>query len=235
MTDRELLAAEYALRLLTGEEFMEARRLEAEDPAFRSHVEAWNARLAPLLDEIAPVEPGPELWQRIAGALAEPQQTAEVVVLRRKVRRWQALSGLAAAAAAVLAVVAFPQLLDPTAPPTVSSQPAPVLIASLGDPALPGAVAVTFVPGQSELLVTASAIAREPGRDHQLWIIPAGGSPISLGVLPAAQTTKRHVPPALAGQFRAGATIALSREPEGGSPTGQPTGPVVASGALQTV
>ena len=235
MTERELLAAEHALGLLTGEELMEARRLEADDPAFRSEVEAWNVRLAPLLNEIAPVEPGAELWERIERALAEPQQNADVITLRRKVRRWQTLSGLAAAAAAVLALVALPPLLSPPAAPPATPQPAPVLIASLGDPQAPGAVAVTFVPQQAELLVTASAIEREAGRDHQLWIIPAGGSPISLGLVPTDRSTKQRVSQTLAGQFRAGATIALSLEPTGGSPTGQPTGPVVASGPLQTV
>ena len=235
MTERELLAAEHALRLLTGEELMEARRLEADDLAFRSEVRAWTVRFAPLLDEIAPIEPGPELWRRIEGALAEPRQTAEVIILRRKVRRWQALSGLAAAAAAVLALVALPPLLAPSPVPPAAPQAAPVLIASLGDPQAPGAVAVTFVPERAELLVTASAIERRAGRDHQLWIIPAGGSPISLGLVPTDQSIKRRVPAALAAQFRTGATIALSREPTGGSPTGQPTGPVVASGPLQTV
>jgi anti-sigma-K factor RskA len=96
-------------------------------------------------------------------------------------------------------------------------------------------VAVTFVPGASDLLVTASAIERPPGRDHQLWIIPVGGTPISLGVIPAEESVKRRLSPALAAQFRAGATVALSREPSGGSPTGQPTGPVVAAGELQAV
>jgi anti-sigma-K factor RskA len=235
MNERELLAAEHALRLLAGEELMEAHRLEADDPVFRAEVEAWNVRLAPLLNEIAPVEPGPGAWERIERALAEPQQSADVITLRRKVRQWQALSGLAAAVATVLALVTVPPLLTPPAAPPANPQSAPVLIASLGDPDAPGAVAVTFVPAQAELLVTVSAIQREVGRDHQLWIIPAGGSPISLGLAPADQSTKRRVPQALARQFRAGAIIALSLEPTGGSPTGQPTGPVVASGPLQTV
>jgi anti-sigma-K factor RskA len=235
MTERELLAAEHALRLLTSEELMEASRLEADDPAFRSEVDVWNVRLAPFLTEIAPVKPGPELWHRIERALAGPQQSADVITLRRKVRRWQVLSGLAAAAAAVLALVALPSLLTPPTARPAAPQAAPVLIASLGDPKTPGAVAVTFVPARMELLVTASAIEREVGRDYQLWIIPAGGSPISLGLVPTDQSAKRRLPQDLASRFHAGATVALSVEPTGGSPTGQPTGPVVASGPLQTV
>ena len=155
--------------------------------------------------------------------------------MRRKVGRWQGLTGLAAAAALAVALVAVPPLLRPPAAPPPVQRPPPVLIASLGDQDLPGAVAVTFVPDAGDLLVTASAIERPPGRDHQLWIIPEGGTPISLGVISTEESVKRRLAPAVAAQFRAGATVALSREPSGGSPTGQPTGPVVAAGELTSV
>jgi anti-sigma-K factor RskA len=39
---------------------------------------------------------------------------------------------------------------------------------------------------------------------------------------------------ALAELMQEGATVAISVEPRGGSPTGSPTGPVVASGALRS-
>jgi anti-sigma-K factor RskA len=235
MTDRELLAAEHALRLLEGEELAEARRLQAEDPGFAAEVGSWDERFAPFFDEIAPAAPGQHVWERILGAVGGPRLGADVIAMRRKVRRWQGFTGLAAAAAVAMALVAVPPLLRRPAPPPAVERPAPVLIASLGDQQSPGSVAVTFVPGASDLLVTASAIERPPGRDHQLWIIPNGGTPISLGVISTEESVKRRLSPALAAQFRAGATVALSREPAGGSPTGQPTGPVVAAGELQAV
>ncbi|CAA9511314.1 MAG: hypothetical protein AVDCRST_MAG09-1383 [uncultured Sphingomonas sp.] len=235
MTDRELLAAEHALRLLEGEELVEARRLHAEDRSFAAEVSSWEERFAPFFDEIPPVAPGAPVWERIRRAVGGAEPGADVIMMRRKVRRWQGLTGLAAAAAVALALAAVPPLLRRPAPPPAAERPAPVLIASLGDQQSPGSVAVTFVPGASDLLVTASAIERPPGRDHQLWIIPDGGAPISLGVISTEQSAKRRLSPALAAQFRAGATVALSREPSGGSPTGQPTGPVVAAGELQAV
>lgn len=235
MTERELLAAEHALRLLTGEELMQARVLQAEDPTFRSEVEAWSVLLAPLLDEIGSVRPGPEMWQRIEGLLDAPTPSAEVIRMRRRVRRWQAFSGLAAAIAAALALVAVPTLLKPPSAPPSTPRLQSVLIASLGDPNAPGAVAVTFVPERDELVVTASAIERAVGRDHQLWVIPTGGSPVSLGLVATDRVTRRKVPQVVARHLGEGATIALSLEPAGGSPSGQPTGPVVASGPLRTV
>lgn len=235
MTDRELLAAEHALRLLEGEELVEARRLHAEDRSFAAEVSSWEERFAPLFDEIAPVAPGQHIWERIQRVVGGARLGADIIAMRRKVRRWQGLTSLAAAAAVALALVAVPPLLRRPAPPPPAERPQPVLIASLGDQQSPGSVAVTFVPGASSLLVTASAIERPPGRDHQLWIIPDGGTPISLGVISTEQSLKRRLSPALAAEFRAGATVALSREPSGGSPTGQPTGPVVAAGELQAV
>lgn len=235
MTDRELLAAEHALRLLEGEELIEARRLQVEDSAFAAEVSAWEERLAPLFDQIAPVAPGQHVWQRVQRVIGGAEPRGDVVALRRTVRRWQGLAGLAAAATLAVALVAVPPLLRPPAAPPAAERPPPVLIASLGDQELPGSVAVTFVPGAGDLLVAASAIERPPGRDHQLWIIPEGGTPISLGVISTEEPLKRRLSPALAGQFRVGAIVALSREPAGGSPTGQPTGPVVAAGELRPV
>jgi anti-sigma-K factor RskA len=235
MTDREILAAEHALRLLESEELVEARRLQTEDRSFAAEVSRWEERFAPFFDELAPVTPEEHVWERIRRVVGGAKAGAEIIAMRRKVRRWQGFTGLAAAAAVALALLAVPPLLRRPATPPPAERPAPVLIASLGDQQSPGSVAVTFVPGASDLLVTASAIERPPGRDHQLWIIPDGGTPISLGVVSTEESVKRRLSPALAAQFRAGATVALSREPSGGSPTGQPTGPVVAAGELQAI
>jgi anti-sigma-K factor RskA len=239
VTEREFLAAEHALRLLQGEELLQARGLEASDPAFAAEVVAWQERLAPLLDEVAPVAPDPDLWARIEGAIGSERGGGEVVALRRKVRRWQGAAAVAAAATVALAIVATPVFLPrPTpapAPEPQQQRPQPVLIASLGDEQTPGAIAVTFVPQARQLLVTTAAISDRTDRSHQLWLIPEGGTPVSLGLVDTGAPSRRIVPTELASRFRAGATIALSLEPEGGSPTGQPTGPVLAAGNLQAI
>lgn len=237
MTEREILAAEHALRLLEGKEGLEARRLQSTDAAFAADVLAWQERLAPLFDEIAPVEPGSDLWQRIERALGEVGAGADILAMRRTIRRWQGATALAAAASIALALVAVPPLLrEPTPAPAAQTQePAPLLVASLGGAEAPGSIAATFVPQTGELLITATALLDRPGRSQQLWIIPVGGAPISLGLLTTDQPSRRRLPTTLAAQFRPGATVALSVEPIGGSPTGSPTGPVIAAGSLQTV
>jgi anti-sigma-K factor RskA len=81
-----------------------------------------------------------------------------------------------------------------------------------------------------------SAIARElppPGRAFELWAIPANAKrPEPLGVIPPSGTLRIA---ALARPIGEGATLAISIEPQGGSPTGQPTGPVVFTGALRAI
>ena len=52
--------------------------------------------------------------------------------------------------------------------------------------------------------------------------------------MPASKQMHMRLADALAELMQQGATIAISVEPPGGSPTGAPTGPVVASGALQS-
>jgi anti-sigma-K factor RskA len=72
----------------------------------------------------------------------------------------------------------------------------------------------------------------DPTRVPELWLIPSGGKPLPLGVLTADRTAQIAIPPALAAQARRDAILAVSLEPPGGSPTGQPTGPVIGSGRL---
>ena len=65
------------------------------------------------------------------------------------------------------------------------------------------------------------------GRDYEIWWIrPDGSAPISLGVVPRSGSARMELPDDL--DPGEGVQIALSDEPEGGSPTGQATGPIVA-------
>jgi anti-sigma-K factor RskA len=73
----------------------------------------------------------------------------------------------------------------------------------------------------------------DPAHDHELWVIPADGKPRSLGTMPRTARMHARLEPAMARELHQGATLAISVEPTGGSPTGSPTGPVVASGKLE--
>jgi anti-sigma-K factor RskA len=64
-----------------------------------------------------------------------------------------------------------------------------------------------------------------------LWLIAEGGAPVSLGLLEPQGPSRITVPDDLR-PVLAGATLAVSDEPPGGSPTGQPTGAVLAAGVF---
>ncbi|WP_114520634.1 anti-sigma factor [Altererythrobacter sp. ZODW24] len=228
MNERSRLAAEHALGLLTGEEAMQAHGLMANDGDFAAEVAEWEDRLAPLMDELPDVEPGPELWNRIEAAMAEPTRGAEVVTLRKRLRNWQLATGLSAAAAVALAVFVFP-----TQGP-VAVQEAP-LVASIpiGDTQL--RVGVTFLPERDELLVSASGLTADGVHDHELWLVDDAGQTRSLGVVEPGFERRVTLEPALASTIANGSDLVLTREPLGGAPAGGSAGPVVASGEFATI
>lgn len=224
MTEQDFLAAELALGLLEGEELLAARGRAASDPAFAERVADWEAKLAPLLDEIGEVTPGPELWERISGTLdTRPAEGGEVITLRRKLRRWQWGAGLSAAAALVLAVLAGPLLLAPG--PATEQMP---LVATFTLPSTEARLGLTYMPERGDLMVSAVGLSADGVHDHELWLVPPQGKTISLGMIHPGEARRVHLPDDLAKQLRDGAVVALSREPLGGS-AGRPAGPVVAT------
>ena len=87
--------------------------------------------------------------------------------------------------------------------------------------------------GERTLRVTVVGAAKEqPGKSYELWMLPEGGNPVSLGVLPQrGEQTVALSDAALTALARSSA-LAVSLEPEGGSPTGLPTGPVLYTAPL---
>ena len=99
---------------------------------------------------------------------------------------------------------------------------------STGQPAF---VAAVNADGTS-LLVMPAALLSADQRAMELWLIPAGDKPYSLGLIEPGRPMRLDVPRDLVARISADAALAVSMEPPGGSPTGQPTGPVIASGKL---
>jgi len=223
MTEHDFLAAELALGLLEGEELLAARGLLASDPAFAALVADWEARLAPLLDEIGPETPPANLWSRVLTQLdTPPTADAEVIALRQNVRRWQWTAGLSALAASLLAILTLPPLFAPKPPPAVP------LVAVFTLPSTQARLGVTYLPERGDLLVSAVGLAGDGVHDHELWLVPPDGKTISLGIVTPDQARRVRLRADLAAQLRNGATLALTREPLGGS-QGRPAGPVVAT------
>jgi anti-sigma-K factor RskA len=214
--DRDLLAAEYVLGSLEAGEREQAELLLATDPEFARSVAAWQQRLTPLATVIAPVAPAPELWGRIEASIAPP--TADVLPFRRHIRFWQATTAGALAIAASLA--AFILL----------HQPVPTRLAMLSPMAGGAPVLLATAEPNGTLTVRPTAGLSVPSdKDLELWALPTGATrPQSLGVLPASGRQ-------LTASLAANTQLLVSLEPKGGSPTGQPTGPVLYGGWLTSI
>ncbi len=216
--DIDALAGEYVLGVLDEAERRDVRVRSRREPALAEAIAAWERRLAPLAEAVAPVRPPPALWDRIAEATeALPP---DVVEMPRPRRRWAWPAATAASLALAAGLAAFIVLRPPAGPPAFA-----VLTPINGTPA-------AFVAQASSdgavLLASLSPQEVPGGRDLELWQLPPGATKVaSLGVLPkGGRVLRLSAPPATGTQFL------VSQEPAGGSPSGQPTGPVLYQGVF---
>ena len=203
--DADLLAAEYVLGTLDLAERAGAEARARVDAGFAARITAWENRLADLNDDYDPV-PAPDLLVKIEARLFP----------RAAKRGWfSGFAGFGMATLAALALVAF-LILQPTPPGMTAT-----LVADAGPLRYEAVIA-----GDEMTLTQVAGTAAEAGRDYELWIIAGQNAPVSLGVVKGNVITMK------APTAEAGTVLAITLEPAGGSPTGGPTGPVVAAGAL---
>ncbi|CAN5449208.1 anti-sigma factor [soil metagenome] len=225
-------AGEYVLGVLDTAERAEAERRVAAEPAFARAVRWWENHLTPLAAEVAPVQPSIGLWPRISnlvGDVARPSAWNNVAL-------WRGLSaGAAALAAACLVIVALPKPAPSVVtPPPVVVQAAEVAVINDPTTKAPRLVA-TLDHATEQLVLTPVSLTMPTGRDAELWIIPEGAAPISLGVIPTGAAKRIAVPAGLKAKGTYTATLAVTDEPLGGSPSGAPTGSIRAAGKFERV
>lgn len=223
--EQKLVAAEYVLGVHDmTERRIVARRIERV-PALAREVEGWEQRLGGLADRVAPVEPQPELWSRIESSIAGPATPAARPGLWQSLAFWRSLAiGSALLAAASIATLAYVGFVPPSAH-------APMLAILDQTSGQPGFVIAVSSDGRSLTIVPAALLTSDQ-RSMELWLIPAGERPHSLGLIARGQPVRLTLPPELAGRLTTDTTLAVSLETPGGSPTGQPTGTVIANGKL---
>jgi anti-sigma-K factor RskA len=229
MTDEERpLAGEYVLGVLDADERAQAKARIAAEPAFARAVQWWETHLTPLAADVRSVEPSAGLWPRIANLIGD----AGKPTLWNNTRVWRGVSAgalaLAAASVAVLVLTprqAPPPIVAPAAPPAAAE------VAVISDPTTSKpALVATLDHATDKLILTPVAMKMPAQRDAELWIIPEGHKPISLGVIPQDKPARIAVPAGLKGLGAYTATLAVTDEPLGGSSSGDPTGSVRAAG-----
>lgn len=233
------IAAQYALGVLRGGARRRLEQLAREEPAVRAAIHRWQARLAGVAELQAAAEPVDKVWcgieDRLGWKVADPasRPTRSARDTRPADGWWQRLwsapvfwRGAAAAMAmvAVLAVGIGIQLArqDQTAPAEV--------VAVLNDDRAQPAMLVSWDAGARSLIVRRlDHLTLSDQQVLQLWALPAGSKPQSLGVIgraPEARLALARLPAAVP-------ALAVSIEPPGGSPNADgPSGPVVFKGPV---
>ncbi len=235
----ELLAASHALGTLRGGARRRFEAIAREHPAVRAAALTWQGRLSGMTELQPPVVPDAAVWTRIrnmiaaeqAGAAMERQRSATPAKLTarggwlRSLALWRGAS-LAGALATAIAVVVGVDLQK-----RLATAPTVQYVAVLADDKATASMLVTFDPKNKQLVLQRVG-NYQTGSDKslQLWALPPGGAPRSLGVLGDAPALKLTAAEA---DVRAVPALAISLEPRGGVPSaGGPTGPVLFHGPL---
>ncbi|APA70165.1 anti-sigma factor [Janthinobacterium sp. 1_2014MBL_MicDiv] len=219
------LAGEYVLGTLELAKRSAVEQRLPRDAALRDAIAAWEQRLLPLTSLAPPVQPSEQLWPRIGASLFTPQAVRQAGGWQawwNSLAFWRILAGGGLLATAALAVMVTLQLQAPAGP---------------------GYLVVLVAPQDKSPGWIVQAGSRG-GKSRELSLIPLGptavpqqkalqfwtkgkdwGAPVSLGLVQPGQSLKLtldKLPPLQPDQL-----FEITLEPEAGSPTGRPTGPIL--------
>jgi len=233
MTDRDdidMLAAEYVLGTLEPAQRQSVETRRSHEPELDRAISDWEARLSPLNAHYDAIAPTRDLFAGIRarieggaqGAMQQVPSIVEFAKLKRRLAAWRAGAlGAAAIAASLIVVVLSGDLNYPV-------QNGQFVAVFHRDDTQPAFVMSVDLETREVTIRPVEATVPE-GKAYQLWIVTeeTGPKPKSLGLLEniANPTTKQlgGFDPAMLRN----ATFGISLEPEGGSPTGQPTGSAI--------
>lgn len=226
--DIDDLAGEYVLGTLTAAERVTVAARRQREAALDRAIAAWERRLAPLNNAVPEVVPPADLLSKIEARLHKLPSAGvgSVVDLTRRLKRWRTAAIAASAIAATLLVTLGAQQF---APKPATKNLVAVLQKDAGSPAF----LVTVNVDDRVMTVRPVAAKHEAGKSFELWIIHDSlGKPKSLGVIDESHPTRGPTLAAYKTDVIEGSTYAVTLEPEGGSPSGAPTGPVVFAGKM---
>ena len=238
-----VLAGEYVLGVLDAESRRAAEQRIAGEPAFAAEVAAWEKSFMALAGQVTPVPVPDYVWARIGSALGIGQPARSVAAPERASLwnnlgfwRWLGVGGFATAVVCTLALLNAVRVPDRVPPPPAvvaapPVEPVPMASTLARDDGKPGFVA-SVDQRSGRMTITPLDPVVEPGRVQELWLIPADGTPRSLGIVSAENAQSGKVPQQWLALLEAGAILAITLEPPGGGPGGNPSGPVTAKGAI---
>jgi anti-sigma-K factor RskA len=230
--NNHLRYAEYVLGVLDADARASVAHEVATTDEAATAVALWQRRLMPFADQIPEVAPAPYVWARIHDAL-QLEAPARIRPPRKglwdNLQLWHWLGiGASVMAAALVVVISLPHLA-----PTPAVVSAGYMASTIQqDNGVTGWTATMDLQHARMVVVPATPVAFAQGRAPELWLIPSGQKPIAVGMIARDKPTTLALDPTLLAQLGPTAALAVSVEPVGGSPTGQPTGAVIAKGAI---
>lgn len=220
----EVLAGEYVLGVLSLEDRQKVERRMRNDRPFAAIVSRWEQNLSEFSEEYERVTPAasvyPKIEKRIFGDKAAGANLWNSITLWRSV------------AFASLFLVAGVMVFTITNETALRSAPGKQLSASLAGQNSSISLLANYDATNGRLKVTPVAAGKPEEKSLELWLIRGTDPAEALGILPQTGEGEITLPSELHGKLTEGAIIAVSVEPFGGSPTGKPTGDVVASGTI---
>lgn len=226
----EVLAGEYVLGVLSAENRARVEARIRRDRAFAAIVARWEENLSPLNEEYESIAPPdfilPMVERRVLSARRRQEQGGMLAALWGSLALWRFV------ALASLFLFAGTMFFNARQPVAVTLQPLRPL-AELSGENNAVSLAARYDAANGRLRLTPVATAAEDQHSLELWVIDGADPAVSLGILPQSGEGELSVPETLRPKLKDGVTLAVSLEPYGGSPSGAPTGPVLAKGRAQ--
>ncbi|MBY6090197.1 anti-sigma factor domain-containing protein [Maritimibacter alkaliphilus] len=221
-----MLAAEYVLGLLAPAQVTAVERSLRTDAVLRAEVADWSEQLSGLTRDMPEVTPPARVWHAISDRIF-PDDTRP---FWRRLGLPQMMGGAAVAATVLWVAVSF----DLLGPQRGVQTPAGVeIMAEIGRIDTPVHFRAGFDQGAGVLQLERLNGSAAAGRSLEVWLIAGSAAPVSVVVWPDGVDRLDLTLPSDLAEALPGAVLAVSDEPAGGSPTGAPTGDVLATGVAE--
>ncbi len=231
----DLLAGEYVIGTLEGQELDRFIKRLSFDHELRNRVRHWEERLQPLASAMDPVDPPPQVWRNIVASLTGARDQRgeyrsdqkllarrnKTMRLQRQLMRWRVATAVACAATfSAFSLLWLQYVMQPVTFDAIT------VVSSEGE-------ALWVVDASVDSKVLKITAIEPPGisndQVHELWMVkPDNGGVVSLGLLPKDNRTTITIDRSAIDA--AAIALAVSLEPAGGSTENAPTGPVLYQG-----
>jgi anti-sigma-K factor RskA len=230
----DVLAGELVLGVLNTQQRAAAQARAESDPQFSRRVNSWERRLAPWLNDTESVAAPAHVWLQICSRLGW-QSTDARPGLWQSLAFWRGAAVIASLAALLAIWVGKPPIQQPVTVVSQAAEPGAKLVTTLTHDDGSTAWLASVDPAHGTVLMVPVPHAADPqGRVPELWLIPPGKAPRSLGLVSIEKSHTVKVPQDVLAALGSGSVLAITLEPAGGAPAGAPTGPIIAKGAIRT-